>query len=73
MPHVWPHVMGFEWVRKALFRAVSQTRINYRGSALSVGEAGDVKGGDRLPWAGGEGVDNFAPLASLEWQVHVYG
>ena len=73
VPHVWPHVMGFEWVRKALFRAVSQTRINYRGSTLSVGEAGNVKGGDRLPWAGGESVDNFAPLASLEWQVHVYG
>lgn len=73
VPHVWPHVMGFEWVKKTLFRAVSQTRINYRGSTLSVGDAGDVKGGDRLPWAGGEGVDNFAPLASLEWQVHVYG
>src|SRR5205823_9526297 len=23
------------------------------------------------PWV--EGADNFAPLASLDWQVHVYG
>ncbi|HSU42053.1 MAG TPA: hypothetical protein VLJ38_20880, partial [Polyangiaceae bacterium] len=31
--------------------------------------------GDRLPWLGPEGSehDNFAPLASLAWQVHVYG
>jgi hypothetical protein len=34
-----------------------------------------VQGGDRLPWvehAKGE-EDNFVPLASLDWQVHVYG
>jgi hypothetical protein len=43
---------------------------------MSVGSAGTIHGGDRLPWAppdseGGE--DNFTPLTSLEWQVHVYG
>jgi hypothetical protein len=32
-----------------------------------------VHGGDRLPWAGGGGADNFAPLAAIGWQVHVYG
>jgi len=73
VPHVWPFVMGFSWVRKTMFRAVSQTAINYRESALSEGEAGSVEGGDRLPWAGGDGVDNFAPLTALDWQVHVYG
>ncbi|HQR38718.1 MAG TPA: FAD-dependent monooxygenase [Blastocatellia bacterium] len=73
VPHVWPFLMGFDWVKTLLFRTVSQTRINYHESALSVGEAGDVKGGDRLPWAGGDGVDNFRPLESLDWQVHVYG
>src|SRR5262249_48444456 len=33
-----------------------------------------VRGGDRLPWVETEpGKDNFAPLASLTWQAHVYG
>jgi len=59
-----------------MFRTISQTAVHYRGSSLSVGSAGTVHGGDRLPWvppdsAGGE--DNFTPLTSLEWQVHVYG
>jgi len=59
-----------------MFRTISQTAVHYRGSSLSRGRAGTIRGGDRLPWvppgsAGGE--DNFAPLTSLEWQVHVYG
>jgi hypothetical protein len=41
---------------------------------LSAGTAGGVHGGDRLPWIElGPGKDNFAPLTSLKWQVHVYG
>ena len=60
-----------------MFRTISQTTINYRGSSLSEGRAGGVHGGDRLPWvkAGGNRVeaDNFEPLTSLDWQVHVYG
>jgi hypothetical protein len=36
-----------------------------------------VRGGDRLPWVEpeltGSGADNFTPLSSLDWQVHVYG
>jgi hypothetical protein len=42
---------------------------------LSEGQAGKVHGGDRLPWVKSEatGGDNFAPLTSLSWQVHVYG
>ena len=61
-------------MRRFMFRTVSQTAVNYRGSALSAGRAGGVHGGDRLPWVSlGEDVDNFAPLASIGWQVHVYG
>src|SRR6266851_4493913 len=34
-------------------------------------------GGDRLPWVKAElnglAEDNFTPLTSLDWQVHVYG
>src|SRR5215469_1981402 len=39
----------------------------------SEGKAGEVHGGDRLPWVRMGSDDNFAPLRSLEWQVHVYG
>jgi hypothetical protein len=59
-----------------MFRTVSQTAVNYRGSSLSEGRAGAVRGGDRLPWVKTDlnGVgDNFTPLTSLDWQVHVYG
>jgi 2-polyprenyl-6-methoxyphenol hydroxylase-like FAD-dependent oxidoreductase len=61
--------------RRLMFRTVSQTAVNYRGSSLSVGHAGAVHGGDRLPWVNAalNGSDNFTPLTSLAWQVHVYG
>lgn len=61
----------FAAVRHQLFRIVSQTQVEYRGSPLSEGEAGGVRGGDRLPWV--QSLDNYAPLQSLDWQVHVYG
>jgi len=74
MPHLVPFLFGFAAARTAAFRLISQTRINYQGSALSEGAAGEVHGGDRLPWVTlGDGSDNFAPLKSLDWQVHVYG
>ena len=72
-PFVFGVVTRFALGRHALFRTISQTRIHYPDSPLSQGDAGDVHGGDRLPWTGGEGPDNFAPLRSLDWQVHVYG
>ncbi len=61
--------------RRLMFRTVSQTAVNYRESSLSEGQAGAVHGGDRLPWVKSalNGSDNFAPLTSLAWQVHIYG
>ena len=58
-----------------MFRTISQMAVHYRGSSLSEGRAGDVHGGDRLPWvpASQSDLDNFTPLTSLGWQVHVYG
>jgi len=56
-----------------MFRMISQTTLNYQDSALSAGKAGKVEGGDRLPWVEAAGADNFAPLAHIGWQVHVYG
>lgn len=58
---------------RAAFKLLSQTRITYRDSAISAGAVGKVKGGDRLPYVNDVGGDNFAPLGSLDWQVHVYG
>ncbi len=72
-PIVMPFLFSFEAVRRFAFRTVSQTMINYRGSALSRGAAGRVQGGDRLPWVPLDGADNFASLTSVGWQVHVYG
>jgi 2-polyprenyl-6-methoxyphenol hydroxylase-like FAD-dependent oxidoreductase len=73
-PLVAPLVFRIPRTRRLAFRTVSQTQVNYRDSALSVGTAGRVHGGDRLPWVElASGEDNFAPLRSLDWQVHVYG
>jgi hypothetical protein len=52
---------------------ISQARIHYPDSPLSQGRAGHIHGGDRLPWIGPGEHDNFIPLRSLDWQLHVYG
>ena len=62
-----------EYLREAMFRIVSQTTLNYEESPLSAGKAGDVKGGDRLPWVPAPDTDNYQPLPAIGWQVHVYG
>ena len=75
-PALLPGVMAIRAVKRFLFRTLSQTRINYRGNALSQGRTGSIRGGDRLPWvppADGQTTDNFTPLESMDWQVHVYG
>jgi 2-polyprenyl-6-methoxyphenol hydroxylase-like FAD-dependent oxidoreductase len=73
VPALFPKILAFEAAREYFFRTVSQIRLNYRGGALSAGSAGRVHGGDRLPWVSSDGVDNFAPLSAIAWQVHVYG
>ncbi len=76
VPLLVPPLFKLAAVRRLMFRTISQTSVHYRGGSMSVGRAGTIHGGDRLPWVppdteGGE--DNFTPLTSLEWQVHVYG
>ena len=75
VPLILPLLTRFRAVRRLMFRTVSQIAVNYRASPLSEGWASAVHGGDRLPWVNNDvGVkDNFAPLTSLDWQVHVYG
>jgi hypothetical protein len=77
VPRLMPLLFKFTSVRRFMFRTISQTAVNYRGSSLSEGRTGAIHGGDRLPWIqtdlNGDHTDNFRPLTSMNWQVHVYG
>jgi 2-polyprenyl-6-methoxyphenol hydroxylase-like FAD-dependent oxidoreductase len=73
VPILFPKAISFEAVREYIFRAGSQITLNYRSGPLSAGSAGQVHGGDRLPWVPINGKDNFGPLAAMTWQIHVYG
>jgi hypothetical protein len=77
VPFLIPSLFAFRATRQIMFRTVSQTAVNYRTSPLSQGRAGKLHGGDRLPWiktsSGELDEDNFKPLTSLNWQVHIYG
>jgi 2-polyprenyl-6-methoxyphenol hydroxylase-like FAD-dependent oxidoreductase len=78
VPLITPLLFRLAAVRRFAFRTVSQIGVNYRNSPLSVGTAGSIRGGDRLPWVQsggreGQSADNFEALESLQWQVHCYG
>ena len=72
-PLLLPAAVRFAAAREWIFRNVSQVQINYRGGPLSAGAAGGVQGGDRLPWVRSRDADNYASLATMRWQLHVYG
>lgn len=59
--------------REAFFSVLSQILISYPESPLSVGSAGKVDGGERLPFVRFDDHDNYASLSAIRWQVHVYG
>jgi 2-polyprenyl-6-methoxyphenol hydroxylase-like FAD-dependent oxidoreductase len=74
LPLILPWLFRKSTVRRSAFRTISQIGIQYRKSPLSAGVAGIIHGGDRLPWVQTkEGEDNFMPLNSFKWQVHIYG
>ncbi len=64
-PLLFPTVIAFEPVREFMFRTVSQITLNYRNGPLSRGAAGQVHGGDRLPWARVDGKTISRP--SQRW------
>jgi 2-polyprenyl-6-methoxyphenol hydroxylase-like FAD-dependent oxidoreductase len=70
-PILAPLAYGIDAVREYAFRVLSQTMISYHDSPISEGKAGEVRGGDRLPWV--READNYGSLAEIAWQVHVYG
>ena len=72
--HVIPRLLRSAATRRLVFRRISQAHVNYRGSRLSEGSTGKIGAGDRLPWVVLDAVrDNYQPLESFEWQIHVYG
>ena len=74
LPLVLPTIAGRQSLRRFAFRRISQLGIQYRESPLSAGSAGNVHGGDRLPWVPLSATeDNFAPLTLMAWQAHIYG
>ncbi len=73
VPLLLPRALSFEPLREFMFRTISQITLNYRDRPLSAGRAGEVHGGDRLPWVPAGGSDNHEPLNAMAWQVHVYG
>ncbi len=70
-PYIMPFFVKFERVRHFLFNTVSQIKINYHNSPISKGQAGKLKGGDRLPWI--KEINNYQALTTLAWQIHIYG
>ena len=73
MPKIMQAMSNTRRGSRTFFRLISQIGIRYPGSPLSAGAAGEVKGGDRLPYVPYGAGDNHAPLTFIDWQVHVYG
>jgi 2-polyprenyl-6-methoxyphenol hydroxylase-like FAD-dependent oxidoreductase len=76
LPRLLPPVLHTRFGQHLAFAALSQTGIEYRDSPWSEGRAGSIHAGDRLPWVAPARTgdrDNFTPLESLDWQLHVYG
>ncbi|MEM6762804.1 MAG: FAD-dependent monooxygenase [Pseudomonadota bacterium] len=73
MPLFFKSLGRFGAVQKQLFRSISQVRIRYPNSTLSEGMAGRLEAGIRLPFLFTEEGDNFAPLSSRDWQMHIIG
>ena len=71
LPFVAPIITRLRFVRRLMFRTVSQVRIEYRHSTLSRGGSSSIRAGDRLAWV--SGLSNFKPLATRTWHIHVYG
>ncbi|TPN82047.1 hypothetical protein FJ987_09085 [Mesorhizobium sp. CU2] len=73
MPKIMNIALHTSFGSRRFFGLISQAAIEYRAGPISSGTAGTVSGGDRLPYVPAANGDNFEPLRSLDWQVHIYG
>ena len=73
IPYIFPTLLHLDILKKKLYKTISQTAIHYKHSDLSIGNYGNIAGGDRLPWIHIDSIDNFEPLKSRTWQIHIYG
>lgn len=69
VPAILPRIFQLERAGRFVFRGISQTGITYNNNLTK--STFTLQVGDRLPWV--ESVDNYKPLQTLDWQVHVYG
>lgn len=70
VPRLLPLALRLPWVRRLLFRTLSQIGIAYPHSALSQGRVRAVAGGMRLPWAAGP---RYAALRPAGWHLLLIG
>lgn len=68
-PNLLALVIRFRAAQRAMFRLISQTRISYPDSPLSIGKAGRIDAGDRLPYL----PEAYRALNGFHWQLHVHG
>jgi hypothetical protein len=73
IPFVFANLTRFKTTLRIMFRTVSQIRIQYQKSFMSLGHVGSICAGDRLPWVKTETGDNYESLHTVDWQIHVYG
>jgi 2-polyprenyl-6-methoxyphenol hydroxylase-like FAD-dependent oxidoreductase len=74
IPFLMPRLVAINRVRRAMFRIISQIAIRYRTSPISLGSAGRVHAGDRLPWVRMPAGDvNHSAITGLAGSAHVYG
>ncbi|WP_208174844.1 FAD-dependent monooxygenase [Hymenobacter negativus] len=66
VPRLLPVALQLQWVRRLMFRTISQTGIKYPHSPLSGGRVGAVTGGMRLPWTAGP---RYAALHQPGWHL----
>ena len=69
VPRLAPLALRLPWVRRFMFRTLSQISIAYPDSPLSRGQAGGVAGGMRLPWAPGR----YEALRPVGWHLLCVG
>jgi 2-polyprenyl-6-methoxyphenol hydroxylase-like FAD-dependent oxidoreductase len=70
LPRILPLISRSKKLRTKVFAAVSQIKISYTDSSLSLGIAGRLKAGERLPWFQIEQNGQLSSIFSLVRELH---